>query len=269
MPFSYAAARLLVALDRELVHLLAREVVHLGHVLGGLRHRRDRWGVQNEVREWDGEVVAVVRRHVALHVVRLRQALVELRDARLRPAVSAAAERAAHTLDSERDPALRGPDHDRLGDAVQRLHARAALTVRIERTDLQWQTGQPCHAVRANQDQFPGTAHVSEADVLDQPRVDLRVALHQAAHDLRARFVQTRGDEASPPAATERGADAIDQHDVIELHSDSSWCESRPVRRPIRRGSIAHASGTGHERECDAGATFRRRGVSHRASEPV
>ena len=106
-------------------------------------------------------------------LVRLHEVLVELRDARLRRAVAAAAERAAHALDAERDAALARADRDRLGDAVQRLHARAALAVGVERADLGRKAGEPRDVVGADAGSTRRRPDVAEADVLDHPRADL------------------------------------------------------------------------------------------------
>ena len=79
------------------------------------------------------------------------------------------------------------------------------------------QAGEARDVVRADQDQLARAHDVAEADVLDHPRADLRVALHQRAHDLAAGFVEPRRDELAAAAAPERRAHAIDQHYILQL----------------------------------------------------
>jgi len=66
---------------------------------------------------------------------------------------------------------------DRLRDAMQRLHAGAALAVRVERADPRRQAAEPRDMVRADEGQLAGAHDIAEADVLDQHRLDLGVGL--------------------------------------------------------------------------------------------
>ena len=135
---------------------------------------------------------------------------------------AAAAERASHALDAEGDAAVAGADGDRLRDAVQRLHAGAALAVRVEGADLGREAGEARDVVRADEDQLAGAHDVAEADVLDEPGADLGVALHQGAYDGGGRFIEAGGDELAAAAASEGGAGAIDEDYVLLLHVSSS-----------------------------------------------
>src|SRR5205085_5010060 len=112
------AAGLRMALGSEAIELGAREAVHLADVLRGLRHALERRCVADEVRDRNREVVAVIRRELALCRCRLLPALVRAVHAR-ELLVATAAERATHALDAERDAAFRRAEGDRHCDALQ------------------------------------------------------------------------------------------------------------------------------------------------------
>ena len=206
-----------LAVDSVLVQRLAAEVVHLCDVLRRLRHRHQRRRVQDVVRNVHGEVVVVVGRHVALLFSLLLALAVELGDARLF-ATAAAGQRTAHALDAEGDAAFSRAHHDRLGDAVQRLHARAALAIRVERADLRGQPGHARDDVGADTGQLRNAQDVAHADVVDHARLHFRVALHHGPQDLSAGFIHSRRHHHAAAAAGERGAGGVDQHYVLQLH---------------------------------------------------
>ena len=208
-----------MALHRVLVHRLAGEAVHLGDVLGRLRHADDRRRIEDVVREGHGEVFVVVQRHVALSLGLLQELFVELGDA-VPLAATAPGQRAAHALDAQGDAALGRADHDRLRDAVQRLHAGAALAVGVERADLGGQPRQMGDDLRADADQLLHAQHVAQPDVLDHLRLHLRVALQQRPQHRRAGVIQSRRDQRASPAPREGRANAIHQDYAFEFHAN-------------------------------------------------
>ena len=218
-------AVLAVAVDGELVQLFAREVVGFGHVLRGLHHRQDRVGVEDEVRDLLREVLRVVRRHVALDVVHVVTGLIEGGEAVALAA--AAAELAPHALRAHGDADLRRADHDALGDAVQGLHAAAALPRHVEGADGFRQAGQPGHVVAPEAAELRDAAHVAEADLLDLGGVELRVALQERLQHLDADLVQAGRGEAAASTLRERRAHAVDQYYVLQIHCRSPLFRTR------------------------------------------
>ncbi len=164
---------LAVAVDGELIELFAGQAIDLGRILCGLDHREDRRIVEDFVLERHAEDGLMVGRHVALLGGHLEATLVEFGDAGGLAARSAA-ERAAHALDAEGDAAIGGADHDRLSDAVERLHARSALAVGVDCRDFGGQAGQVGDRIGADAGKFAGAADVAHGDILDHARRYLR-----------------------------------------------------------------------------------------------
>ena len=206
---------LLVTPGGELVEFAARQAVALGHVLARLHHRLQRRRIEDGVREGHREVLAVIGRHVSLCRVQLEELRVEIRDARgLRG--SASAETAPHSLDSQGDPAVACANGDRHDDAVEGLHARAALAVRVEGADLHWKPGEASDVSQAHE--FTLAADVSEPDILDHGVADLGVAIEERAQNLGAGIVEASGDELATAAACEGRADSVHENDIARLH---------------------------------------------------
>ena len=147
----------------------------------------------------------------------LWRGLVELGDAGGFGA-AAAAELSAHALDAEGDADVDGADHDFLGDAVEGLHGGAALSVGVEGADGFGEAGEADDVVGADAGEFGDAADAAHADVFDVFGGDLGVAAEQFLEDLDADVVEAGGGECAAAAAREGGADAVDDHYVLEFH---------------------------------------------------
>ena len=66
-----------------------------------------------------------------------------------------------------------------------------------------------------------GAADVAEADVLDMPVANLRVAIEQRAEHLRAGLIEACGDELATAATAERGANAVNNDSVLKFQLGS------------------------------------------------
>ncbi|MEZ4482394.1 MAG: hypothetical protein R3B97_14850 [Dehalococcoidia bacterium] len=108
----------------------------------------------------------MILRHVPLGGVLGQSALVKLGDP-VGFRTWAAAEASAHALDAHRHATLGRPNHDRLGDAMQGLHAGAALAVRIKRRDLGGEPGEARDRIATDAGQLRRAGDVAKADVLD------------------------------------------------------------------------------------------------------
>ena len=181
------------------------------------------------------EVLRVVLRHVALDVVHVVTGLIEGGDAVALAA--AAAELAPHALRAHGDADLRRADHDALGDAVQGLHAAAALPRHIEGANGLRQAGQPGHVVAPEAAELRDAAHVAQADLLDLHGVELRVALQERLQHLDADLVQAGCGEAAASTLRERRPHAVDQYYVLQIHSRSPLF-ARRLLGPRPRPSI-------------------------------
>jgi hypothetical protein len=103
------------------------------------------------------------------------------------------------------------------------LHAGSALTIRDEVADLERQPREAPDGPEQQELTLP--THVPEADVLDHPVGDLRLAIQKGPQHGRARLIQPRGQELPTPASGKRRSHAINQDYASKLHRMTS-CRS-------------------------------------------
>ena len=178
-----------LALEREGVLLLARDLEALGHVLSRLAHRLE-------------------REHL-LHA-RVREAPAERRvpDGPVAPRVRALGlghheRRAAHRLDAARDEELAVPGAHRMAGGDDRREARRAEPVDRDAGDLLRQPGEERGHARDVAVVLSGLVRAAEVDVLDLAGRNAR-ALDGLADDERGEIVRTLLRERAAVAADGR-----------------------------------------------------------------
>src|SRR5581483_6424713 len=230
--------RALLRQRRELVHLLARDLLELAHVLGGLAHRDVHVG-QTRGRRPVG--LAAFRARLRARA-RVREPLV------LRAGVRRAVDEPAHGLDTTGDEHVALTGLDGVRGHADRLQRRRAVAVDGRAGHLV-QTGEQRRDAGDVRACLAGRLSAPPQDVLDEAAVELGDLVEQRRDDERRHVVGPDVDERALVGPADRGAGGGDDDGfghglLLEDETRASYLRSRRLRRQAARPRFRSPSGS-------------------------